>query len=70
MEQQQAQRLSQLCLQHQVSREFFLESLFLYYEHHKSIQPKVLQEARKRDLQRQTIANYRRAKSMIKCFGS
>lgn len=70
LEQELSQRLSQLCLQHQVSREVFLEALFLYYENHKSIQSKVLQEARKRDQQRQTIANYRRAKSMIERFGS
>jgi hypothetical protein len=69
LEQQLSQRLSELCLQQQVSREVFLEALFLYYENHKSIQSKVLQEARKRDQQRQTIANYRRAKSMIERFG-
>lgn len=69
LEQQLSQRLSELCLQQQVSREVFLEALFVYFENHKSIQSKVLHEARKRDQQRQTIANYRRAKSMIERFG-
>jgi hypothetical protein len=70
LEQQLSQRLSELCLSQQVSREVFLEALFVYFENHKSIQSKVLQEARKRDQQRQKIANYRRAKSMIERFGS
>jgi hypothetical protein len=69
LEQKLSQRLSELCLQQQVSREVFLEALFMYFENYKSIQPKVLQEARKRDQQRQNIANYRRAKSMIERFG-
>jgi hypothetical protein len=70
LEQQLSQRLSELCLHEEVSREVFLEALFVYFENHKSMQPKVLQEARKRDRQRQKIANYRRAKSMIERFGS
>lgn len=69
LEQQLSQRLSELCLSQQVSREVFLEALFLYFENHQSIQSKVLHEARKRDRQRQKIANFRRAKSMIERFG-
>jgi hypothetical protein len=68
LEQKLSQRLSQQCQNEEVSREVFLEALFVYFENHKSIQSKVLQEARKRDRQRQKIANYRRAKSMIKRF--
>lgn len=69
LEQKLSQRLSQLCQNEEVSREVFLEALFVYFENHKSAQPKVLQEARQRDRQRQKIANYRRAKSMIERFG-
>ena len=70
LEQKLSQRLSQQCQEEEISREVFLEALFVYFENHKSIQSKVLQEARKRDRQRQKIANYRRAKSMIERFGS
>lgn len=69
LEQQLSQKLSQKCQSEEISREVFLEALFVYFENHKSIQSKVLQEARKRDKQRQKIANYRRAKSMIERFG-
>ena len=70
LEQKLSQRLSQQCQEEEISREVFLEALFVYFENHKSIQSKVLQEARTRDKQRQKIANYRRAKSMIERFGS
>lgn len=69
LEQELSQKLSQKCQSEEISREVFLEALFVYFENHKSIQSKVLQEARKRDKQRQKIANYRRAKSMIERFG-
>ena len=70
LEQELSQKISQKCQSEEISREVFLEALFVYFENHKSIQSKVLQEARKRDRQRQKIANYRRAKSMIERFGS
>ena len=69
LEQELSQKLSQKCQLEEISREVFLEALFVYFENHKSMQSKVLQEARKRDKQRQKIANYRRAKSMIERFG-
>ena len=69
LERELSQKLSQKCQLEEISREVFLEALFVYFENHKSIQSKVLQEARKRDKQRQKIANYRRAKSMIERFG-
>lgn len=69
LEKQLSQKLFQQCQQEEISREVFIEALFIYYENHKTIQSKVLQEARKRDEQRQEIANYRRAKSMIERFG-
>jgi hypothetical protein len=62
--------LTQQCQEAEISREVFLEALFIYYEQHKSMQDKVLREARKRDGQRQKLANYRRAKSMIERFGA
>ena len=70
LEQKLSQKLSQKCQEEEISREVFLEALFMYFENHKSIQSKVLAEARKRDRQRQKIANYRRAKSMIERFGN
>lgn len=70
LEKELSQKISQKCQSEEISREVFLEALFLYFESHKSMQSKVLQEARKRDKQRQKIANYRRAKSMIERFGS
>jgi len=70
LEQELSQKISQKCQSEEISREVFLEALYVYFENHKSIQSKVLQEARKRDKQRQKIANYRRAKSMIERFGS
>ena len=69
LEHELSQKISQRCQSEEISREVFLEALFVYFENHKSIQSKVLQEARKRDKQRQKIANYRRAKSMIERFG-
>jgi hypothetical protein len=68
LEKKLSQRLTQQCQSEEISREVFLEALFVYFENHKSIQSKVLQEARKRDGQRQKLANYRRAKSMIERF--
>ncbi len=69
LEKNLSQRLTQQCQEAEISREVFLEALFVYYEQHKPMQDKVLREARKRDGQRQTLANYRRAKSMIERFG-
>jgi hypothetical protein len=68
LEKKLSQRLTQQCQSEEISREVFLEALFVYFENHKSMQSKVLQEARKRDGQRQKLANYRRAKSMIERF--
>ena len=70
LEKELSQKISHKCQLEEISREVFLEALFVYFESHKSMQSKVLQEARKRDKQRQKIANYRRAKSMIERFGS
>jgi hypothetical protein len=69
LEKNLTQRINQLCQSEEISREVLLESLFLYFEAHNSVQNKVLTEARKRDQKRQKIANYRRAKSMIERFG-
>lgn len=70
LEKELSQKISQKCQSEEISREVLIEALFVYFEDHKSIQSKVLLEARKRDKQRQKIANYRRAKSMIERFGS
>ena len=70
LEQELSQKISHKCQSEEISREVLIEALFVYFENHKSIQSKVLAEARKRDKQRQKIANYRRAKSMIERFGN
>lgn len=70
LEQELSQKISQKCQSEEISREVLIEALFVYFENHKSIQSKVLTEARKRDKRRQKIANYRRAKSMFERFGS
>jgi uncharacterized protein (DUF2336 family) len=69
LEKNLTQRINQVCQSEEISREVLFESLFLYFETHNSAQNKVLTEARKRDRNRQKIANYRRAKSMIEPFG-
>lgn len=68
LERKLSQRLSQKCLEEEISREVFLEALFIQFEKNQSLQLKVLKEARNRDEQRRKIANYRRAKSMIEKF--
>ena len=65
LEKDLSQRITQKCQQEQISREVFLEALFVQFEKNKALQSKVLKEARQRDEQRRKIANYRRAKSMI-----
>ena len=70
LEQKLSQELSRKCQEEEISREVFIEALFVYFKNHQSIRSKVLAEARKRDRQRQKIANYRRAKSMIERFGN
>ena len=68
LEERISQKIARKCREEKISREVFLEALFVYFENHKSIHSKVLQEAKKRDAKRQKIANYRRAKSMISRF--
>ena len=69
LEKQILQRISQVCQESEISREVLLEALFVNFENHKSIRPKIIKEARKRDERRKEIANQRRAKSMIKRYG-
>ena len=69
LEKQILQRISQVCQEKQISREVLLEALFINFENHKSIRPKIVEEARKRDERRKKIANQRRAKSMIQRYG-
>lgn len=69
LEKQILQRISQICQESEISREVLLEALFVNFENHKSIRPKVIKEARKRDERRKEIANQRRAKSMIQRYG-
>ena len=65
-----SQRLTSYCQESEISREVFIEALFVQFEKNQTLQLKVLKEARRRDEQRRKIANYRRAKSMIEKFGT
>ena len=63
-----ASRLNQECQKQEISREVLIEALFSHYEQNSSVQRKILAEAQKRHQQRTEVANYRRAKSMMKKF--
>lgn len=65
-----SKRMTLYCQEEQISREVFLEALFVQFEKNQALQSKVLKEARQRDEKRRKIANYRRAKSMIEKFGN
>ena len=70
LEKSLAARLNQECQHQGISREVLIEALFVHYEQNSSMQRKIWKEAQKRQQQRTEIANYRRAKSMMKNFGS
>lgn len=70
LEKSLAARLNQECQHQGISREVLIEALFVHYEQNSSVQRKIWKEAQKRQQQRTEIANYRRAKSMMKNFGS
>lgn len=70
LEKSLAARLSSECQNQDISREVFIEALFLYYENNAGVQKKILKDAKKRHQQRTAIANYRRAKSMMSKFGN
>lgn len=68
LEKSLATRLNQECQNQAISREVLIEALFSHYEQNSAVQRKILPEAQKRHQQRTELANYRRAKSMMKKF--
>ncbi len=68
LEKSLATRLNQECQNQEISREVLIEALFSHYEQNRAVQREILQEAQKRQQQRTEVANYRRAKSMMKKF--
>ena len=68
LEKSLALRLNQECQNQELSREVLIEALFSHYEQNRAVQREILQEAQKRQQQRTEVANYRRAKSMMKKF--
>lgn len=68
LEVQLRSRLVQVSRDHDISRDVLVESLFCYFESHKTIQNKILTDARRREDFRRSVANHRRAKTMIDKF--
>lgn len=64
-----SERLSSICRASNLSREVFLEALFEYYEVDPDAWNKILVEAKIKGEQRQNLANFKRAQSMMQRFG-
>lgn len=61
-------RLQQFCRQEGICREVLIEALFEHFEHHADTHPQVLAIAHTKNEHRQTLANLKRAQSMMKRF--
>jgi hypothetical protein len=61
-------RLQQLCRQEGICREVLIEALFEHFEHHADTRPQILAIAHTKNEHRQTLANRKRAQSMMKRF--
>lgn len=70
LEQSIATELTLLCKQEGISREVFVEAMFLYCQNHPEILESVLEQAQARHYQRQEISNRKRAETMIKRFSN
>lgn len=70
LEAQLSDRLSAVCRDNGISREVFIEALFQYYESNPQEWQAILTEAKSRGEQRQQVANFRRAQSMMERFGN
>ncbi len=70
LEAQLSDRLSAVCRDNGISREVLLEALFQHYELDPEAWKVILTEAKKRGEQRQQLANFRRAQSMMQRFGA
>jgi hypothetical protein len=62
-------RLQTLCRKNGIFREVLIEAMFEYCEANPEALQVVLDEAKKKNEYRQTIANQKRAKSMMERFG-
>lgn len=69
LEAQLSERLSTVCRENGISREVMLEALFEYYESEPKAWKIILDEAKRRGEQRQQLANFKRAQSMMQRFG-
>lgn len=69
LEAQLSDRLSIVCRENGISREVLLEALFQYYESEPEGWKTILAEAKRRGEQRQQLANFKRAQSMMQRFG-
>lgn len=61
-------RLQQFCRQEGICREVLIEALFEHFEHRADTHPQVLAIAHTKNEHRQTLANLKRAQSMMKRF--
>lgn len=61
--------LTLLCKREGVSREVLVEAMFIYCQNHPSVLEVALEEAHRRNHQRQEISNRKRAQTMMKRFG-
>lgn len=69
LEAQLSDRLSTVCRENGISREVLLEALFQYYESEPEAWKTIINEAKRRGKQRQQLANFKRAQSMMQRFG-
>lgn len=69
LEAQLSDRLSTVCRENGISREVLLEALFQYYESEPEAWKTITNEAKRRGEQRQQLANFKRAQSMMQRFG-
>lgn len=62
-------RLQAHCRKHKLSREVFIEALYLMYEAHPELQQVVIDTAKQRGKQRLALANKRRLDTNMKRYG-
>ena len=65
-----SQRLSEVCQNNGISREVLLEALFEHYSNDPEAWQTILAAAKRRGERRMSVANIKRAKSMMQRFGN
>ena len=68
LEAKMSERLAIICRKNDIGREVFLEALFEHYELNPEVWGKILEEAKSKAGQRQHLANFKRAQSMMQKF--